>query len=156
MYTKSKSKDGKSEIETASRVIETRVTGFGVHAAVLASALIIPVVSLVPLPVVAGVFLYLSRRVMSGNQFLARCKQVRQAREPWRQPSPPRPRLHAPPRRQLLALAPAPPWLGFLWGGLAARPRPAPGRSIWVQATPPRAPPAAWPVPLYGVRCQCL
>lgn len=76
MYTKSKSKDGKSEIETASRVIETRVTGFGVHAAVLASALIIPVVSLVPLPVVAGVFLYLSRRVMSGNQFLARCKQL--------------------------------------------------------------------------------
>ena len=29
-----------------------------------------------PLPVVAGVFLYLGRKVMSGNQFIRRCKQL--------------------------------------------------------------------------------
>ena len=29
-----------------------------------------------PLPVVAGVFLYLGRKVMSGNQFLRRCTQL--------------------------------------------------------------------------------
>ena len=57
-------------------VVETRLTGFAVHAAVLASALIIPQLSLVPLPVVAGVFLYLGRKVMGGNQFLRRCKQL--------------------------------------------------------------------------------
>lgn len=56
--------------------METRVTGFGVHAAILCSAFIIPLLSLVPLPVVAGVFLYLGRKVMSGNQFIRRCKQL--------------------------------------------------------------------------------
>ena len=43
---------------------------------ILASALAVPVLSLVPLPVVAGVFLYLGNKVMGGNQFLRRCKQL--------------------------------------------------------------------------------
>jgi len=74
-YRKTKGKDGR-EVEQPDSVIETRVTGFGVHAAVLASALFLPQLSCVPLPVVAGVFLYLGRKVMSGNQFLRRCKQL--------------------------------------------------------------------------------
>ena len=57
-------------------VVETRVTGFGVHAAILASALILPSFSAVPLPVISGVFLYLGQKVMKGNQFLQRCKTV--------------------------------------------------------------------------------
>ena len=59
-------------------VVETRVTGFGVHAAILASALILPSFSAVPLPVISGVFLYLGQKVMKGNQFLQRC--IRMAR----------------------------------------------------------------------------
>ena len=64
------------ETEQPDSVVETRVTGFGVHALILCSALVVPLLSLVPLPVVAGVFLYLGRKVMSGNQFLRRCKQL--------------------------------------------------------------------------------
>lgn len=74
-YSKSTNKDGR-ESESPSSVVETRLTGFGVHAGVLASALVIPALSCVPLPVVAGVFLYLGKKVMSGNQFLRRCKQL--------------------------------------------------------------------------------
>ena len=75
VYRKIKPKDG-PELEVPDYVVETRVTGFGVHAAVLCSALAIPTLSLVPLPVVAGVFLYLGRKVMTGNQFIRRCKQL--------------------------------------------------------------------------------
>ena len=74
-YRKVTNKDGR-EVEQPVSVVETRVTGFGVHACVLASALVVDQLSLVPLPVVAGVFLYLGRKVMSGNQFLRRCKQL--------------------------------------------------------------------------------
>ena len=74
-YRKTKTKDGR-EIEQPDSVVETRLTGFGVHACILASALVVQQLSLVPLPVVAGVFLYLGRKVMSGNQFLRRCKQL--------------------------------------------------------------------------------
>jgi len=75
IYKKSTSKEG-GEAETAESVVETRLTGFGVHAAILSSALVVPLISCVPLPVVAGVFLYLGRKVMAGNQFLRRCKQL--------------------------------------------------------------------------------
>uniref|UniRef100_A0A7S3B5Q5 Bicarbonate transporter-like transmembrane domain-containing protein n=1 Tax=Haptolina ericina TaxID=156174 RepID=A0A7S3B5Q5_9EUKA len=75
IYTKSTSPDG-AVLELPEKVIETRVTGFGVHAAILASALFIPVLKSVPLAVVSGVFLYLGKKVMSGNQFLRRCKTV--------------------------------------------------------------------------------
>ena len=55
VYRKSKDKDGR-EVEAPDSVVETRLTGFGVHACVLASALVVPQLSCVPLPVVAGVF----------------------------------------------------------------------------------------------------
>mmetsp|Transcript_28000 Transcript_28000/g.67836 ORF Transcript_28000/g.67836 Transcript_28000/m.67836 type:complete len:221 (+) Transcript_28000:570-1232(+) len=75
IYTKRQAADG-SVIELPEKVIETRATGFGVHAAILASALIVPLLRGVPVAVVSGVFLYLGKKVMSGNQFLRRCKTV--------------------------------------------------------------------------------
>ena len=75
IYKKTKGKDGR-EVEAPEKVVETRATGFGVHALILASSLFIPVLSCVPLPVIAGVFLYLGQKVMGGNQFLRRCKQL--------------------------------------------------------------------------------
>ena len=58
IYSKRKQADG-SVLEMPEKVIETRVTGFGVHAAILASALIVPLLKSVPVAVVSGVFLYL-------------------------------------------------------------------------------------------------
>ena len=53
-------------------VVETRLTGFTVHALVLASLGFAPVLAEVPLAVVWGVFLFLGFKVMAGNQFLGR------------------------------------------------------------------------------------
>lgn len=53
-------------------VVETRLTGFAVHALVLASLGFAPVLAEVPLAVVWGVFLFLGFKVMAGNQFLGR------------------------------------------------------------------------------------
>jgi len=75
-YKKAKAKGGASVVEVPDRVIETRVTGFGVHACILASSLIVPALAVVPLPVVSGVFLYLGRKVMKGNLFIERCKKL--------------------------------------------------------------------------------
>lgn len=58
IFTKRKGSDG-GVLELPEKVIETRVTGFGVHAAILASALIIPLLTNVPIAVISGVFLYL-------------------------------------------------------------------------------------------------
>ena len=52
--------------------METRLTGFVVHALVLASLNAAPVLGEVPLAVVWGVFLFLGAKVMTGNQFLGR------------------------------------------------------------------------------------
>lgn len=75
IYSKKKTRLG-TIVEEPERVIETRVTGFGVHAAVLLSALALPMIAVVPLPVVSGVFLYLGRKVMAGNLFVERCKKL--------------------------------------------------------------------------------
>ena len=75
LYTTRKAPDG-STVEEPERVIETRLTGFGVHAGVLASSLALPLLSVVPLPVVSGVFLHLGRRVVAGNLFVERCKKL--------------------------------------------------------------------------------
>lgn len=75
IYNKKKSRTG-VVVEEPERVIETRVTGFGVHAGVLLSSLALPMIAVVPLPVVSGVFLYLGRKVMAGNLFVERCKKI--------------------------------------------------------------------------------
>jgi hypothetical protein len=55
-------------------VTETRLTGFVVHALIASSLLFLPVIRLIPIPVVSGVFLFLGRKLMSGNSFLQRIR----------------------------------------------------------------------------------
>lgn len=55
-------------------VVETRVTGFVIHALIASSLLLLPYIRLVPIPVVSGVFLFLGRKLMGGNSFLQRIR----------------------------------------------------------------------------------
>jgi HCO3- transporter family len=55
-------------------VTETRFTGFVVHAMIASTVGLLPLLSFVPIPVVAGVFLFLGRKLMTGNSFLQRIR----------------------------------------------------------------------------------
>lgn len=55
-------------------VTETRFTGFLVHALIASTVFLLPLLKFVPIPVVAGVFLFLGRKLMSGNSFLQRIR----------------------------------------------------------------------------------
>jgi len=55
-------------------VTETRLTGFLVHAFLASTVALLPLLSFVPIPVVAGTFLFLGRKLMSGNSFLQRVR----------------------------------------------------------------------------------
>uniref|UniRef100_A0A7S1VPE3 Bicarbonate transporter-like transmembrane domain-containing protein n=1 Tax=Grammatophora oceanica TaxID=210454 RepID=A0A7S1VPE3_9STRA len=57
-------------------VTESRFTGFAVHAMIAATVGILPLLHFVPIPVVSGVFLFLGRKLMSGNSFLARIRDM--------------------------------------------------------------------------------
>lgn len=57
-------------------VTETRLTGFLVHALLASSLLLLPLVRLIPIPVVSGVFLFLGRKLMKGNSFLQRIRDT--------------------------------------------------------------------------------
>lgn len=57
-------------------VVETRLTGFVIHALIASSLLLLPMIQSVPIPVVSGVFLFLGRKLMSGNSFLQRCRDT--------------------------------------------------------------------------------
>lgn len=63
------------EVEIVS-VTETRLTGFVIHALIASSLLLLPFIRLVPIPVVSGVFLFLGRKLMSGNSFLQRIRDM--------------------------------------------------------------------------------
>ncbi len=63
------------EIEIVN-VTETRLTGFLVHALIAGSLLLLPMVRLIPIPVVSGVFLFLGRKLMKGNSFLQRIRDT--------------------------------------------------------------------------------
>jgi len=58
------------------RVVETRLSGFLVHAMVLATLRFVSRLRVVPVAVVHGVFFYLGKKVMSGNQFLERLRAL--------------------------------------------------------------------------------
>jgi hypothetical protein len=60
--------------EEVSSVMETRLTGLGIHALVLSSIALLPYLRTIPTPVISGIFLYLGRKVMSGNTFMQRVK----------------------------------------------------------------------------------
>jgi hypothetical protein len=55
-------------------VTETRLTGFTIHALILSTLGLLPLLSYLPIPVVSGVFLFLGRKLMSGNSFLQRIR----------------------------------------------------------------------------------
>ena len=63
---------GRGEEEQSTSVLETRLSGFAVHGLVLATLSFASSLRVVPIAVVNGVFLYLGKKVMSGNQFVAR------------------------------------------------------------------------------------
>jgi len=60
---------GEMEID---KVCETRVTGFVIHAMLAATIRLLPLLTILPIPVVSGVFLFLGRKLMTGNTFLKR------------------------------------------------------------------------------------
>lgn len=55
-------------------VTETRTTGFVIHAMIAGTLGLLPLLRKVPIPVVSGVFLFLGRKLMSGNSFLQRIR----------------------------------------------------------------------------------
>jgi hypothetical protein len=55
-------------------VTETRTTGFITHALLAATIFLLPLLSNLPIPVVSGVFLFLGRKLMTGNSFLQRIR----------------------------------------------------------------------------------
>jgi hypothetical protein len=57
-------------------VTETRFTGFCVHALIASTLGLLPLLGFVPIPVVAGIFLFLGRKLMSGNSFLQRVRDT--------------------------------------------------------------------------------
>ena len=57
-------------------VVETRLSGFLVHALVLTTLRFVSSLKVVPVAVVHGVFFYLGKKVMSGNQFLERLRAL--------------------------------------------------------------------------------
>lgn len=64
---------GKAEVVG---VTETRLTGFLVHALICGTLGLLPLLGFVPIPVVAGVFLFLGRKLMTGNSFLQRIQEM--------------------------------------------------------------------------------
>jgi len=60
--------------EVITGVLETRLTGFLIHALVLSSFVLLPMLRLIPMAVISGLFLFLGRNMMTGNEFLRRIK----------------------------------------------------------------------------------
>jgi len=50
------------------------VTGFAIHALILASVFLLPTLAYIPLPVISGLFLHLGRKLMKGNLYFERSK----------------------------------------------------------------------------------
>lgn len=53
-------------------VTETRMTGFVIHAMLASTVMLLPLIKKIPIPVVSGVFLFLGRKLMTGNTFIKR------------------------------------------------------------------------------------
>jgi hypothetical protein len=64
------------EVEIAEVTESGRLTGFAVHALIASTLGLLPLLGFVPIPVVAGVFLFLGRKLMTGNSFLNRLKDM--------------------------------------------------------------------------------
>eukprot|EP00549_Striatella_unipunctata_P002892 CAMPEP_0118719538 /NCGR_PEP_ID=MMETSP0800-20121206/29550_1 /TAXON_ID=210618 ORGANISM="Striatella unipunctata, Strain CCMP2910" /NCGR_SAMPLE_ID=MMETSP0800 /ASSEMBLY_ACC=CAM_ASM_000638 /LENGTH=106 /DNA_ID=CAMNT_0006626957 /DNA_START=227 /DNA_END=543 /DNA_ORIENTATION=+ len=73
--TKSEYNDESGTLEVTG-VIETRLTGLLTHALILGTLWLLPLLGYLPIPVVSGIFLFLGRKLMSGNSFLVRIKDA--------------------------------------------------------------------------------
>lgn len=62
--------------EVITSVQENRLTAFFVHFGILSSLFLLPIVKRVPMAVVNGLFLYLGRNMMNGNDFLSRIRYL--------------------------------------------------------------------------------
>jgi hypothetical protein len=60
--------------ETVVSVVETRVSGLGVHLLVALSLLALPLLKVVPMSVLFGLFLFMGISAMTGNQFFERIR----------------------------------------------------------------------------------
>ncbi|CDF37543.1 probable anion transporter [Chondrus crispus] len=58
--------------ETIVSVQENRLTAFLIHAGILGSLFLLPIVKRIPMAVISGLFLFLGRNMMNGNDFLSR------------------------------------------------------------------------------------
>ncbi|KAI0560227.1 anion transporter [Gracilaria domingensis] len=67
------SRNGRDEIVS---IQENRLTAFFVHAAILCSLFLLPVVSRIPMAVISGLFLFLGINMMNGNDFLSRIRYM--------------------------------------------------------------------------------
>ena len=65
--------DGK---EVFTNTIETRVTGFLIHLAILATLGLLPLMSLIPGPVISGIFLFLGQKLTANNLYMERMSQI--------------------------------------------------------------------------------
>jgi len=64
--------DETTSTEVIERVTETRITGLVTHALIASSIFLLPLLSNISIPVVSEVFLFLERKLMSGNTFFQR------------------------------------------------------------------------------------
>jgi hypothetical protein len=55
-------------------VTETRLTGLVIHAMIASTLLLLGLLKFIPIPVVSGVFLFLGRKLMTGNSFFQRLR----------------------------------------------------------------------------------
>lgn len=58
--------------ERIARVQENRLTGFLIHASLLCSLFMLPLIQHIPMAVISGLFLFLGMKMFAGNDFLAR------------------------------------------------------------------------------------
>ncbi|KAA8497371.1 Band 3 anion transport protein [Porphyridium purpureum] len=60
--------------EVVTSVVESRVSGAAVHGLIAASLMFLPLLRKIPIAVISGLFLYLGRNMMTGNQFFQRIR----------------------------------------------------------------------------------
>mmetsp|Transcript_12530 Transcript_12530/g.15739 ORF Transcript_12530/g.15739 Transcript_12530/m.15739 type:complete len:776 (+) Transcript_12530:132-2459(+) len=73
--TKTKFNEENETVEIES-VTETRLSGFVIHAMIASTVFLLPLLQILPIPVVSGVFLFLGRKLMTGNSFLQRIRDA--------------------------------------------------------------------------------
>jgi len=57
-------------------VVENRLSGLLIHSMLAGSVLFLPLLRKIPMAVISGLFLYLGRNMMSGNEFLRRIRML--------------------------------------------------------------------------------